>query len=424
MASQTFTSSGSWTAPANLAGPPQVQAWGEGGNGAAGTSGSHSGAGGGSGAYAAEPTLGGITAGSTVLTITIGTGGTSTNTTVTGGAVTVQANYGSDGLNTTAGAGGAAGSNTDATAGSSGGAGASGTSKAGGGGGGSPGSGGSGGTGGTGTGSAGAGGTAGSGGGAVGGAGGGTSANGNPGSAPGAGGGGGGDTGSKTGGAGAAGQVIITWTVVTYDAYGYSAMPGIMATAKKTASAFKGLISVTGAPLPAQIVNEWSGTFSQPSSFQSMPPALQSTVIALDSGTSVGGGSGTPTEGNWLICIAGWNQNGLTASTVGDADDIHSFWRPGDVTTSTWAVSTPAGNTRTSIWYTPNLARAPGDVYVAPNGAMAGMACLIVEVAGIGPWDVVTGIYANYAAGATSAEPRALRPLRCRLRHRCRLRRQ
>ena len=150
------------------------------------------------------------------------------------------------------------------------------------------------------------------------------------------------------------------------------------------------------------VVNQWAADAAQPSSFQSMPPALQSTVIVLDSGTSVGGGSGTPTPGNWLFCIAGWNQDGLTAATVGDADDIHSFWRPGNVTTSDWAVSTASGNTRTSIWYTPNLARAANDVYVAPNGAMAGTSCLVVEVQGLGPWDTVTGVASNYTAGGTT----------------------
>lgn len=159
---------------------------------------------------------------------------------------------------------------------------------------------------------------------------------------------------------------------------------------------------VTGtAGLPVA-VNSWAGTFAQPSAFGPVPPALQSTVIALDSGTSVGGGSGTPSAGNWLFCIAGWNQAGIAAATVADCDDIHSFWRPGNVTTSDWAVSTSAGNTRTSIWYTPNLARQPADVYAAPSGAMAGTACLVIEVAGLGPWDTVTGIATNYAAAAES----------------------
>jgi hypothetical protein len=33
---------------------------------------------------------------------------------------------------------------------------------------------------------------------------------------------------------------------------------------------------------------------------------------------------------------------------------------------------------------------------------MAGQACLVFEVSGLGPWDTVTGIYSNYAAAATS----------------------
>ena len=158
----------------------------------------------------------------------------------------------------------------------------------------------------------------------------------------------------------------------------------------------------TGTPAATNpaVVNQWAATFAQPASFGPTPPALQSTVIALNSSTSVGGGSGTPSEGNWLFCICGWNQAGLTAATVGDADDIHSLWRPGNVWASDWAVSSPAGSTRTSIWYTANLARSPADVYVAPSGAVAGMACLVIEVAGLGPWDTVTGIDTAYANSA------------------------
>ena len=125
-------------------------------------------------------------------------------------------------------------------------------------------------------------------------------------------------------------------------------------------------------------------------------------MIALTPSTSVGGGSGYASQGNWLFCVAGWNQQNLAAATAGDADDIHSWWRPGDVTTSTWAVSPSTGSTRCNVWYTPNLSRQPGDVYSAPGGAMAGMACLVLEVANLGPWDTVTGIDAGYAAAATS----------------------
>ena len=145
-----------------------------------------------------------------------------------------------------------------------------------------------------------------------------------------------------------------------------------------------------------EVVNQWAGTFAQPSSFGSMPPALQSTVIALDSGTSVGGGTGTPTAGNWLFCLSGWNQNGLAPVATGDADDIHSFWRPAVVSQKLSA------STRASIWYTPNLARTAADVYAAPNGCVAGMSVLVVEVAGLGPWDTVTGTGSSYAAAGTS----------------------
>ena len=65
-------------------------------------------------------------------------------------------------------------------------------------------------------------------------------------------------------------------------------------------------------------------------------------------------------------------------------------------------MSPSAANTRTSIWYTPNLVRVPADVYAAPSGVMAGMACTVLEIAGLGPWDTVTGISTAYAAAATS----------------------
>jgi len=147
---------------------------------------------------------------------------------------------------------------------------------------------------------------------------------------------------------------------------------------------------------PAGVVNQWAATFTQPGSFGPTPPALQSTVITLNSSTSVGGGSGIPTPGNWLFCLAGWNQDGLPGVAAGNCDDIHSYWRPGKISQK------GSANTRASIWYTPNLARVAGDVYCAPDGAVAGMACLVVEMSGLGPWDTVTGVSAAYSAAATS----------------------
>lgn len=197
------------------------------------------------------------------------------------------------------------------------------------------------------------------------------------------------DPGSSAAGAGAALAASSTLTA------GASPGAGAALAASSTLTAGGGVSNV-------QVVNQWAVTFAQPSAFGTTPPALQSTVIALNGTTSVGGGSGVPAAGNWLFLICGWNQAGLAAATAGAADDIHSFWRPGNVDTSAWAVSSSAGKTRAAVWYTANLARQAGDVYAAPNGAMAGRACLVIEVNGLGPWDTVTGVAANYAAAATS----------------------
>jgi hypothetical protein len=148
--------------------------------------------------------------------------------------------------------------------------------------------------------------------------------------------------------------------------------------------------------VPASVVNQWASTFTQPVAFGTTPPALQSLVIPLNSSTNVGSGSGTPTAGNWLVVITGMNEQATTSGfTVGDADDIHSYWRPAKVSTS-------AALTRTSVWYTANTARVPADVYIAPNGAFDGLAALVLEVSGLGPWDVITVSASNYAAAATT----------------------
>lgn len=220
MPSQTFTSSGSWTFPSNyLSGSLICQAWGEGGNGDTPPQ-THNGGGGGGGGEFAQDTPDG-TAGSTVLTITIGTGGSGTSTTVTGGSISVTAHAGGNASATVHGNGGSGSTNATHNNGGDGGDGrqlGSSGNGGGGGGGGSAGSGGTGGVGGTGTsGSGGSGGTAGTGtaGGSVGGTGGLASAGSN-GNAPGSGGGGGGSSSltNFAGGTGAAGQVILTWSTL------------------------------------------------------------------------------------------------------------------------------------------------------------------------------------------------------------------
>jgi hypothetical protein len=454
----TIPASTTWTAPSNISGAPEVQAWGESGSSGTAITGSHSGGSAGSGAYAAEPALGGVTAG-TVLTVTIGTGGTGTATTVTGGSVTVQANAGGNATANIAGAAGAAGSNPVATAGTAGTNGTAGSGKGGAGGPGSPGASGSGGAGGIGSPAGGTAGTAGAGGGAAGGAGGSPTSSGAAGVAPGGAPGGGGDNGSHPGGTPSRGQVIITWTEIiggpaedyaagygkgsglkkaTGTAQGYAAGLGTASGSKHTTGSAQdyaagyGIINpppssasfgyaagtgtatgvahrkgtakdyaagyglVSGAAFNPAVVNAWSGSFAQPSSFGPIPPALQSIVIQLNPTYSVGSGSGYPSAGNWLFALVGWNQDdGLPPATFAVSDDIHSWWRP-------QSPSASSGLTRSVIWYTANLARIPAVAYVAPNSAVAGAAVLIVEVGQLGPWDTVTGYETDYAGGATS----------------------
>lgn len=148
--------------------------------------------------------------------------------------------------------------------------------------------------------------------------------------------------------------------------------------------------------LAITVTNQWAATFSQPAVFGNMPPALQSVVVPLAVSNSVGGGSGTSTAGNWLFCLVTSNQNDpMPAVTFGDGDDIHSWWRPVPTTSA-------SGLTRTSVWYTPNLARQAGYVYVAPGGICGAISVLVVEVSGLGPWDTVTGVSSNFANAATS----------------------
>ncbi len=144
------------------------------------------------------------------------------------------------------------------------------------------------------------------------------------------------------------------------------------------------------------VVNQWAGSYGQGTTFTTITSALQSCVIQLDSGSSVGGGSGTPTAGNWLFVIASWTQDPSIINVhTGVSDDIHSYWRQ-------FPASGASDNVRTSISYTPNLARGPGYVYVAPDGQIAAINVLVVEVSGLGPWDTVVGPDTNYAGAATS----------------------
>lgn len=434
MTTVTFTSSGSWAAAAPTV---DCQAWGEGGNGGTSAHGVRSGGGGGGGEYAEDTSV----AVSGTISFTIGSGGTGTDTSFPGTSVTVTAHHGANASGQNAGAGGTGSTNAIHNNGGTGGTGVAGSNDGGSGGGGSGGSSGAGGTGSAGgLGGGGAGGSAGSGGGAAGGTGGGNTSAGSNGNAPGSGAGGGGSGGSinHAGGTGAPGQITLTFTssvsgtatlagTGTLTATAVSAAPGANNTLSVIApgrtwlrrfaphrshplppaqppvripasAALSGTGTLTAlgtAPQPA-VVNQWAGGYGQGTTFAAITSALQSAVVQLNPASSVGTGSGTPTAGNWLFCIASWTQNPAIANVhVGVGDDIHSYWRQ-------YPAAGSNGNVRTSIAYTPNTARVVNRVYVAPDMEIAAINVLVVEISGLGPWDTVTATTTAYNAASTS----------------------
>ena len=159
---------------------------------------------------------------------------------------------------------------------------------------------------------------------------------------------------------------------------------------------FAAVIVSLKAPLAGPVINQWAHSYGQGTTLATITPVLQSCVVPLTNTYSVGGGSGTPTAGNWLFTIASWTQDpSIDEVHVGVGDDLHSWWRQ-------YPASSISGNTRTSVSYTPNTARIAGNIYVAPDGEVAAINVLVVEVSGLGPWDTVVGPNTNYAAAATS----------------------
>ena len=418
--------------------------WGEGGNGANGQTNNHGGGGGGGGAYG-QNTAVPVTA-SSVYSFTIGSGGSGTDTTFTGdSSTTVTAAHGTGGSGASHGTGGAAGSAPVVYAGGNGGNGSSGTgNRGGGGGGGSAGASSGGGAGGAGSNiGGGASGSAGSGGGAAGGNGAAPTGVAVAGSAPGGGGGGGRSTaaGFSAGAGGAAGQVALTYTAAlsgtavlsgtgtltaagaiagaaalagvgtlaaAQSGHGTAALAGVgtltaSATQRPVASLTGvGTLTATGGlPAPA-VVNQWANSYGQGTTFGSITSSLQSCVVPLNPASSVGGGSGTPTAGNWLFAIASWTQDPAIINVhTGTSDDTHQWWRE-------FPASGPGDNVRTAVAYVPNIGTGssssivPQYVYCAPDGAVAAINVLVVEISGLGPWDTVTSTDVNYTAAGTS----------------------
>jgi hypothetical protein len=159
----------------------------------------------------------------------------------------------------------------------------------------------------------------------------------------------------------------------------------------------------------SQVVNQWSNGVFQPTAFTSMPAGCGSCVVPLNPSASVGAGSGTPTEGNWLFALIGWNlaaQDSVPGNppsavvpqiTVWVGDDTHMWWRAAPVTPESPGQVIPDGPLCwTHIWYQPNII-PPQRVYVAPTGFCTGLSVLVVEVAGLGDWDAVTAYVSNGA---------------------------
>ena len=182
----------------------------------------------------------------------------------------------------------------------------------------------------------------------------------------------------------------------------YASLTGVgtlTATAQTRAPAtLAGVGSMTaagGPPVPAA-VNQWSNSYGQGTVLGSTTPVLQSCVTPLDSAFSVAPGTTTSTAGNWLFAIVTWTQDPTLAEAhVNVADDIHSYWRQ-------FPASSISGKTRTTIAYTPNIARSAGNVYVAPDNEIIAINVLVVEISGLGPWDTLAGTFGNYAAAAES----------------------
>lgn len=153
-----------------------------------------------------------------------------------------------------------------------------------------------------------------------------------------------------------------------------------------------------GLPVEILVVNQWTGAIAQAATLGPVLPPNPSVSIELIPASSVGGGSGYPSQGSWLFAVAGWRQDpGVPGVTVSVSDDTHQWWRPA-------SPSQASGQTRTTIWYQPNIGAVtfpPTRVYVAPSGYIAGMSVLVFEVTGLGDWDSSTGASTAYTASGT-----------------------
>ena len=136
------------------------------------------------------------------------------------------------------------------------------------------------------------------------------------------------------------------------------------------------LTAYGSAPAPA-VVNQWANTYGQGTTFTSITSSLQSCVVPLTPATPSAPARDTRRRGTGCSpSPRGRRTRRSPTSTSAPGTTSTRWWRE-------YPASGSGGNTRTSIAYTPNTRpRCPGNVYVAPDGEIAAINVLVVEVAG------------------------------------------
>ncbi len=115
----------------------------------------------------------------------------------------------------------------------------------------------------------------------------------------------------------------------------------------------------------------------------------------------------TNTAGDWMAAIVTWRQPaGAPAVTVSVQDDprAHNWWEPLGQPAGT---SSATGITRTAIWVAP-AAKAANYVMVAPTGVVQGLACIVLDIAGMSKWQTLAGLSTTFANAATALSALAL----------------
>jgi hypothetical protein len=115
----------------------------------------------------------------------------------------------------------------------------------------------------------------------------------------------------------------------------------------------------------------------------------------------------TVVTGDWMVALVTWRQAaGAPAVTVSVQDDprAHNWWEPLGQPSGT---SGATGITRTAIWVAP-AAKAANYVLVAPTGVVQGLACIVLDIAGMSKWQTLAGLSTTWANAASALSALAL----------------